>query len=87
MVGFRNMATEMSFPQDKATTIYQDNEASTQIMVNRGSLSKQSRHMERRILAARNKIEDEEVFPNIAGQMRWWQTLARRHFRTGSSST
>jgi hypothetical protein len=63
MVGFRNMATEMGFPQDKATTIYQDNEACIQIMVNRGSLSKQSRHMERRILAARNKIEDGEVFP------------------------
>ncbi len=63
MVGFRNMAIEMGFPQERATTIYQDNEASIQIMVNRGSLSKQSRHMERRILTARNKIEDGECFP------------------------
>jgi hypothetical protein len=63
MVGFRNMAIEMGFPQEKATTIYQDNEACIQIMINRGSLSKQSRHMERRILAARNKIEDGEIFP------------------------
>jgi hypothetical protein len=63
MVGFRNMAIEMGFPQVKATTIYQDNEACIQIMVNRGSLSKQSRHMDRRILTSRNKIEDGEIIP------------------------
>jgi hypothetical protein len=62
MCGFRNMAIEMGFPQEKATTIYQDNEAAIQ-MVNRGSLTKQSRHMERRILTARNKIEDSQILP------------------------
>jgi hypothetical protein len=63
MVGFRNMAIEMGFPQEKATTIYQDNQAAIQVMVNRGSLTKQSRHMERRVLTARNKIEDGQIFP------------------------
>ncbi len=63
MVGFRNMANEMGFAQERATTIYQDNEASIQVMVNRGSLSKQSRHVERRILTARSKIEDGEIMP------------------------
>jgi len=63
MVGFRNMAIEMGFPQEKATTIYQDNEAAIQVMVNRGSLSKQSRHIERRVLTARNKIEDGQIMP------------------------
>jgi hypothetical protein len=32
-------------------------------MVNRGSLSKQSRHIDRKVLTARNKIEDGEVLP------------------------
>jgi hypothetical protein len=32
-------------------------------MVNRGSLSKQSRHIDRKILTSRNKIEDGEVMP------------------------
>jgi hypothetical protein len=63
IVGFRNMAHEMGFAQEKATTIYQDNEASIQVMVNRGSLSKQSRHIDRKILTSRNKIEDGEVMP------------------------
>ena len=63
MVGFRNMSNEMGFAKERATTIYQDNEASIQVMVNRGSLSKQSRHVERRILTARNKIEDGEIMP------------------------
>ena len=63
IVGFRNMAHEMGFAQKKATTIYQDNEASIQVMVNRGSLSKQSRHIDRKILTSRNKIEDGEVMP------------------------
>jgi hypothetical protein len=30
---------------------------------NRGALSKQSRHIDRKILASRNKIEDYEVVP------------------------
>jgi hypothetical protein len=63
MVGFRNMSSEMGFPQDRATKIYQDNEACIQIMKNRGSLSKLSRHIGRRIMTARNMIEDGETFP------------------------
>ncbi len=63
MCGFRNMAIEMGFPQEKATTIYQDNEAAIQVMVNRGSLTKQSRHMKRRVLTARNKIKDGQILP------------------------
>jgi hypothetical protein len=63
VVGFRNMSSEMGFLQDKATKIYQDNEACIQVMKNRGSLSKLSRHLGRRILTARNMIEDGETFP------------------------
>ena len=40
-----------------------DNEAAIQISLNRGALSKQSRHIERKILTARNKIEDHETMP------------------------
>ena len=71
MVGFRNMMSEMGLDQKHATTIYQDNEAAIQIALNRGALSKQSRHIERRILAARNKIEDGAVVPKhcVTGKM------------------
>jgi hypothetical protein len=62
-VGFRNIMSEMGLEQKKATVIYQDNEAAIQIAINRGSLSKQSKHMERRILTARNKVEDHQVKP------------------------
>jgi hypothetical protein len=63
MVGFRNIMAEMGLMQEQATTIYQDNEAAIQIALNRGALSKQSRHIDRRILTSRNKIEDGEVVP------------------------
>jgi hypothetical protein len=63
MVGFRNIMSEMGLEQTEATTIYQDNEAAIQIALNRGALSKQSRHIDRRILASRNKVEDGEVNP------------------------
>jgi hypothetical protein len=63
VVGFRNLSSEMGFPQHRATKIYQDNEACIQVMKNRGSLSKLSRHIGRRILAARNMIEDGETIP------------------------
>ena len=63
MVGFRNIMYEMGLEQGIATTIYQDNEAAIQIAMNRGALSKQSRHIDRRILASRNKIEDGAVIP------------------------
>ena len=54
---------EMGLAQNKATVIYQDNEAAIQIEMNRGALSNQSRHIERKVLASRNKIEDGEVVP------------------------
>ena len=63
VVGFRNIMSEMGLSQAEATTIYQDNEAAIQISMNRGALSKQSRHMDRKILTARNKIEDRETLP------------------------
>jgi hypothetical protein len=63
MIGFRNIMAEMGLMQEQATTIYQDNETAIQIALNRGALSKQSRHIDRRILASRNKIEDGEVMP------------------------
>ena len=63
VVGFRNIMSEMGLSQASATIIYQDNEAAIQIAMNRGSLSKQSRHMERKILTARNKIEDGATLP------------------------
>jgi hypothetical protein len=63
VVGFRNMMEEMNLSQDKPTTIYQDNEAAIQIIKNRGSMSGQSRHIERRVLTSRNKVEDGQVMP------------------------
>jgi hypothetical protein len=64
MVGFRNIMSEMGLEQTEATTIYQDNDAAIQIALNRGALSKQSRkHIDRRVLAPRNKVEDGEVNP------------------------
>jgi hypothetical protein len=63
MVGFRNVMCEMGLEQKEATVIYQDNEAAIQIAINRGALSKKSRHIDRRVLASRNKIEDGEVIP------------------------
>ncbi len=55
--------SEMGLEQTEATTIYQDNEAAIQIALNRGAFSKQSRHIDRRVLASRNKVEDDEVRP------------------------
>ena len=63
VVGFRNIMSEMGLSQKAATKIYQDNEAAIQISLNRGALSKQSKHMDRKILTARNKIEDCETMP------------------------
>ncbi len=63
VVGYRNMMKEMHLSQDKPTIIYQDNEAAIMIAMNRGSMSNQSRHVERRILTCRNKIEDGQIIP------------------------
>ena len=53
----------MGLAQDLPTVVYQDNESAIQIESNRGSLSNQSRHIERKVLASRNKIEDGLIQP------------------------
>jgi hypothetical protein len=63
VAGFRNMMEEMHLGQDKPTVIYQDNEAAIMIAMNRGSLSGQSRHIDRKVLTCRNKIEDGNIVP------------------------
>jgi hypothetical protein len=63
VVGFRNMMEEMHLAQDKPTVVYQDNEAAIMIEMNRGSLSGQSRHIERKVLTCRNKVEDGQILP------------------------
>jgi hypothetical protein len=63
VVGFRNMMKEMHLAQDKPTVVYQDNEAAIMIEMNRGSLSGQSRHIERKVLTCRNKVEDGQILP------------------------
>jgi hypothetical protein len=57
------MMEEMHLGQDKPTVIYQDNEAAIMIAMNRGSLSGQSRHIDRKVLTCRNKIEDGKIIP------------------------
>jgi hypothetical protein len=61
VVDIRYMMEEMHLSQDMSTTIYQDNEAAIMIAMNRGSMSNQSRHVDRRILTCRNKIEDSQI--------------------------
>jgi hypothetical protein len=61
--GFRNIMEEMGLAQQLPTVVYQDNESAIQIEMNRGSLTNQSRHIERKVLSARNKIEDGLVRP------------------------
>ncbi len=87
MVGFRNVMCEMGLEQETATTIYQDNEAAIQIAMNRGALSKQSRHIDRRILASRNKIEDEQWFQSTVLPRECWLTLEPRLSLMHSSPT
>ena len=63
VAGLRNMMEEMHLAQDRPTVIYQDNEAAIMIAMNRGSLSGQSRHIDRKVLTCRNKIEDGKIIP------------------------
>ena len=63
VVGFRNLMEEMYLAQDRPTVVYQDNQAAIMIEMNRGSLSGQSRHIERKVLTCRNKVEDGQVMP------------------------
>jgi hypothetical protein len=63
VVGFRNLMEEMYLAQERPTVVYQDNQAAIMIEMNRGSLSGQSRHIERKVLTCRNKVEDGQVMP------------------------
>jgi hypothetical protein len=83
VVAFRNMSSEMGFQQGKPTKIYQDNEACIQVMKNRGSLSKQSRHIDRRVLSARNKVEDGETWPEYVHTTGMLADLGTKAFADG----
>ena len=63
VAGLRNMMEEVGMPEDDPTVIYQDNEATIQIAMNRGSLSNRSKHIDLKVLQSRNKIEDGIVKP------------------------
>ncbi len=75
MVGFRNIMCEMGLEQEQATTIYQDNEAAVSIAMNRGSLSKQSRHMERQ---RRYLIPNSPTSEMKSMVMHWCSSIIRR---------
>ena len=49
--------------QEEPTIVYQDNKAAIQIAMNRGSLSARSKHIDLKVLQARNKIEDRKCLP------------------------
>ena len=63
VAGFRNLCSETGLHQKDATVIYQDNEAAVKIETNRGSLSSRSKHIDLKVLSARNKVEDQRVIP------------------------
>jgi hypothetical protein len=63
VVGLRSMMGEMGMHQEKPTVVYQDNKATIQIALNRGSLSNRSKHIDLKVLSSRNKIEDGQVLP------------------------
>ena len=61
--GLRSLMAEVGLHQERATTIYQDNQPAIHISMNRGALSKKTRAMDMRVLSVRNKIEDGKVIP------------------------
>ena len=63
VVGFRELMKEIGLAQPGPTIIFQDTQASIQIAMNRGSLSKKTRAMDLRVFSVRNKIEDMQVVP------------------------
>ena len=63
VIGFRNLSSEMGMYQQAPTVVYQDNEAAVKIETNRGSLSSRSKHIDLKVLSARNKVEDGCVLP------------------------
>ena len=61
--GFRNLMQEAGEYQEEPTRIYQDNQATIQIAMNRGSLSSRSKHVDLKVLSSRQKIEDRKIVP------------------------
>ena len=61
--GFRNLMQEAGECQEEPTRIYQDNQATIQIAMNRGSLSSRSKHIDLKVLSSRQKIEDRKIVP------------------------
>jgi hypothetical protein len=65
VLGIRNLLEELGHLQESPTTIYQDNKSAIQIANNRGSLGRNSRAMDLKTLATRNRIEDHLVEPEF----------------------
>jgi hypothetical protein len=80
VAGYRNMMEEMHLSQDRPTVIYQDNEAAIQIAKNRGSMSSLTRHIERRVLTCRNKIEDGLIMPTYVQTTRMIADIGTKAF-------
>jgi hypothetical protein len=59
--GNRNLMQEIGLKQDGSTVIRQDNQAASQIAMNRGALAKKTRAMDMRVMTIRNKIENMKV--------------------------
>lgn len=62
-MGFRNLMKEAGMCAQKPSVVAQDNEAAIQILMNRGSLSSRTKHIDLNVLSSRNKIEDQEIVP------------------------
>ena len=54
---------EAGMHPEAPTQVYQDNDAAIQILLNRGSLGSRSRHISRKVLTSRNKVEDGDTVP------------------------
>ena len=54
---------ETGMHPEALTQVYQDNDAAIQIELNGGALGSHSRHISRKVLASRNKIEDGGIVP------------------------
>ena len=63
VAGLRNIQSEVGMHPEAPSVIYQDNQAAIQIEMNRGSLGEHSRHISRKVLSSRNKIEDGDIKP------------------------
>ena len=61
--GLRQLMSEVGLHQQQPTVIWQDNQATIQIAINRSALAKKTRAMNMRTLSVRNKIEDGKVIP------------------------